>query len=67
MPIIEPIVSIGTMILMSPQEDGQRFRSSIVELIKDHSDQVINDPAYLKFKCLINEDLFEEIITYNGY
>jgi len=55
------------MILMSPQEDGQRFRSSIVELIKDHSDQVINDPAYLKFKCLINEDLFEEIITYNGY
>jgi hypothetical protein len=47
------------------QEDGQRFRTRIVECISDHESNVRRSDNHVKFRISINEDEYEEIITYN--
>jgi hypothetical protein len=48
---------------MDTQEDGQRFRASIVECISDHESNVRHSDDHVKFRISINEDEYEEIIT----
>ena len=55
---------VGCTFLMEPQDDGQRFRAAIVECIDQHNDNFSADPTRLKFRCSINDDQFEEILTY---
>jgi hypothetical protein len=50
---------------MDTQEDGQRFRAHIVECISDHESNVCCSDNHVKFRISINEDEYEEIITYN--
>jgi hypothetical protein len=50
---------------MDTQEDGQRFRARIVECISDHESNVRRSDDHVKFRISINEDEYEEIITYN--
>jgi hypothetical protein len=47
------------------QEDGQRFRAHIVECISDHESNVRHSDDHVKFQISVNEDEYEEIITYN--
>jgi hypothetical protein len=47
------------------QEDAQRFRAHIVECISDHESNVRHSDDHVKFQISINEDEYEEIITYN--
>ena len=58
--------------LMPPEEDGSRYRARIVEIIRDHKEDIErqreNDPAWTKFKCHIdlkNGETVEEIVRYN--
>jgi hypothetical protein len=51
--------------LMEEDDDGLRFRARIIEVLDDHDKNVANNPVLKKFKCLVGEDEFEEILSYN--
>ena len=50
---------------MDKQEDGQRFRARIVQALEEHNDKLENNVDGIKFKVSINNDKYEEILTYN--
>jgi Reverse transcriptase (RNA-dependent DNA polymerase) len=64
-PIFNPADLIGRTFLMDEQEDGQKFRGRVVELIEDHESKVEDNPTRIEFRVSVNEDKAEEIITNN--
>jgi hypothetical protein len=65
MVIVDPQELLGCTFLMDTQEDGQRFRACIVEYISNHESNVRHSDDHVKFRISVNEDEYEEIITYN--
>jgi hypothetical protein len=65
MVIVDPQELLGCTFLMDTQEDGQRFRARIVECLSDHESNVRRSDDHVKFRISVNEDEYEEIITYN--
>jgi hypothetical protein len=65
MVIVDPQELLGCTFLMDTQEDGQRFRAHIVECISDHESNVRHSDDHVKFRISVNEDEYEETITYN--
>jgi hypothetical protein len=65
MVIVNPQELLGHTFLMDTQEDGQRFHARIVECISDHKSNVRHSDNHVKFQISVNEDEYEEIITYN--
>jgi hypothetical protein len=63
--IVDPQELLGCTFLMDTQEDGQRFRARIVECIYDHESNVCRSDDHVKFRISVNEDEYEETITYN--
>jgi hypothetical protein len=63
--IVNPQELLGHTFLMDTQEDGQRFRACIVEFISDHESNVRRSDDHVKFRISVNEDKYEETITYN--
>jgi hypothetical protein len=63
--IVDPQELLGRTFLMDTQEDGQRFCTRIVECISDHESNVPRSDNHVKFRISVNEDKYEEIITYN--
>ena len=55
---------IGRTFLLPEQEDGQCFHAAIVECISQHEDQLSSDPKHIKFRCSINDDEYEDILSY---
>ena len=64
-PIVDPEELVGRTFLMDKREDGQKFRARIVELVKDHENDVDKHPDRIKFVCSVNNDEFEEVLSYN--
>jgi hypothetical protein len=56
---------LGCTFLMDTQREGQRFCARIVECISDHESNVRRSDNHIKFRISVNEDEYEEIITYN--
>jgi hypothetical protein len=56
---------VGQTFLMEEDDDGLCFCAHIIEVLDDHGKNVANNPVLKKFKCLVGEDKFEEIISYN--
>jgi hypothetical protein len=48
-PLFNPEDLTGRTFLMDEQEDGQKFRGLIVELIEDHESKVEDNPTRIKF------------------
>ena len=65
MAIIDSEGLIGRAFLMDKQEDEQKFRAKLVETINAHDKKVHNNPEFLRFKCFIINDQYEEILAYN--
>jgi hypothetical protein len=63
--IVNPQELLGCTFLMDTQEDGQRFRACIVECISDHESNVCHSDDHVKIRISVNEDEYEETITYN--
>jgi hypothetical protein len=63
--IVNPQELLGRTFLMDTQEDGQRFCARIVECISDHESNVRRSDDHVKFRISVNEDKYEETITYN--
>jgi len=56
---------IGQTFLLDPQEDGQQFHARIVQAIQDQDAKLTTNAEQFKFRCLINNDQFEEILSYS--
>jgi hypothetical protein len=56
---------VGQKFLMEEDDDGFCCRARIIEVLDDQEKNVANNPVLKKFKCLVGEDEFEEIISYN--
>jgi hypothetical protein len=65
MPVVDPNDLVGRTFLMPPQEEGHRFRACIVRAIEDHEWNLCKDDNRIHFLCFINDDQFEEIMSYN--
>ena len=65
MPIVDPNDLVGRTFLMAPQPDAQRFRAHIVRAIEDHERDLANNSEHIHFLCSINDDQYEEIMSYN--
>ena len=64
LPTINPEELIGKTFLMEPTADDNRMRAKIIEQIKVNGDNRTNDPRFIKFRCKLNDNDFEDIITY---
>jgi hypothetical protein len=64
-PTIEPADLIGRTFLMAPREDEQRFQCKIVEAIIRNEGNLEKELGLIQFKCSVNNDEYEEIVTYN--
>ena len=51
--------------MMEEDDDGLRCKARIIEILDDHEKNVSDNPVLKKFECLVGEDEFEEILSYN--
>ena len=65
MPIFDPTNLIGRTFLMDPQENGELYRTEILEALVESEEQLAKHPDPIKFVCSVNDDMYEEILTYN--
>ena len=63
-PIFDPAQLVGRTFLMDEADDGLRYRARIVEAIDKHDQDLKNDKDYRRFRVSINDDEFEELLTY---
>jgi hypothetical protein len=56
---------IGRTFLMEKDDDRLRSRAQILEVIDDHEKNVADNPVLKKFRCQVDEEEFEEILSYN--
>ena len=73
MPVIDPSELIGRTFLMD-KEDGQRHRARILNVIDEeeickrigeHERELFRQPGHVQFVCSVNDDDYEEILSYN--
>ena len=64
MPIIHPEELVGHTIGVT-DDHGESTQIKIIEAIKEYQDSVDNSPTNVKFKCSMNNDSYEDILTYN--
>jgi len=65
LPMFHPSDLVGCTFLLDPQEGGQWFRAHIVEALEDRDAKLHQKPQWFKFHCSINNDQYEEILSYN--
>jgi hypothetical protein len=63
MPIINPEELVGRVLSVT-QEDGENTRIKILEAINDHQDNSKEHLPTVKFKVSMNNDAYEDILTY---
>ena len=65
MPTLDPTDLIGRTFLLPSVEDGQQFRGKIIEALVEHEENLVNEPERIKFRCTVNDEQYEEIVSYN--
>ena len=63
--IFDPTDLVGRTFLMDPQENGERYHTKILEVSVESKEQIAKHPDHIKFVCAVNDDMYEEILTYN--
>ena len=63
-PDLKPEECIGRTFLMPPTADGSRYRAKIMAKVRKMKKKAQSDPAFIEFKCLVNND-YEDIVAYN--
>ena len=64
MPLVHIEDLVGRTFLV-PKSDGQVHRARIVKAVEDHEHAAANNPTGLKFKCSMNDDSYEDVLSYN--
>ena len=65
MPIFDPTDLVGRTFLMDPPENGERYCMKILEVLVGNEEQLAKHPDCIKLICSVNDDMYEEILTYN--
>ena len=63
MALVNPEDLVGHTFLV-PQDNGQTHRARIVERVEDHEYSVDQNPEHLQFKCSMNDDKYEDLLSY---
>ena len=63
--IMNLINIVSQAFLMKEYDDGQCFRVKIVEALDQHLAGLAKEPDKLQFRCTINDNHFEEILSYH--
>ena len=50
---------------MNMDDNGEKLRAQVVEAVHIHDDKMKDDPDQIKFVCSVNDDKYEEILSYN--
>ena len=64
MPIINPEELVGRTLSFT-QEDGETTRIKIIEAIHDQETSTSDNPRTVRFKCSMNNESYEDILSYN--
>ena len=56
---------VGRTVLLKTRDDGQRFRAQIVGIIEDFERERDSNSDLVKFKCLVGDEKYEDIVSYN--
>jgi hypothetical protein len=64
MPIIHPEELVGQTLGIT-NDDGESTQIRIVEAFKNHQDHVNESSTNVQFRCSINNDAYENILSYN--
>ena len=67
MHVFNPHDIVGRSFLMDERIDGQRHWARVVKLIDDHVEHFEDNPERAKFLCSVNNDLYEEVMSYNEH
>ena len=65
LPTFDPSSLVGRTFLKPSEEDGQRFRAKILEVILQHDQDLADHPDHVRFRCSVNGDEYEEVLSYN--
>lgn len=65
MQVFHPAELVGRTFLMDSNEDGTKFRARIIEAIEEHDKALATDEVVHKFRVSVNDDQYEEILSYN--
>ena len=65
MAIVDVFDMLNRTFLMPPEEDGTRVRAKVIQAIEDKQAEVDKDPTMQKFRCSVNNDEYEAILSYN--
>jgi hypothetical protein len=64
--MLDPDELIGRTFLKDVnEEDGTRYRCKIIKALKDKDAELSNDPMRKRFLVSVNDDEYEEIVSYN--
>ena len=65
MPIFDPSDLVGrTFLRDSGNNDGQRFRVRIVEALREHRNNLAQEPEHIQFRVSVNENQYEELLSF---
>ena len=56
---------VGCSFLLDIEDGENKLRAQIIEEIQDHDKATKSNPEHIKFRCSVNEDQYEETMTYN--
>jgi hypothetical protein len=56
---------VGRTFLMEEDDDGLRNRARITEVLDNHEQDIAGNTELKKFRCLVGDNEFEEILSYN--
>ena len=56
---------VGYSFLLYTEDGESKLWAQIVEATQDHDKANNGNPEHIKFRCSVNEDQYEETLTYN--
>ena len=66
MPTFNTADLVGKTFLLPKDEDtGKRFQARVISAIDKHESDLAKDPERVKFRCSVNDDQYESIMSYN--
>ena len=49
---------------MEEKDNGRRLHAHVVEALDDFNKNIVTNPDYIKFRCSVNNDEYEEILSF---
>ena len=65
MPIFLPSDLVGRSFLMNTNDDEEKLKAQVVEAVNIYDDKLKDEGGHRKFVCSVNDDKYEEILSYN--